>query len=126
MGDTYERVNDGMIVADGKELANLIIDCELLLIWKRSKTVKKYLQGCREEGDKVDEAWGGSTREIKDKVTVMKKIIDEGDKVTVESMKKLNDEIKKVVDGKLKQEETNAGKIIEIIDKGSSQVAEME
>ncbi|CAG9330473.1 unnamed protein product [Blepharisma stoltei] len=126
MGDTYERVNDGMIVADGKELANLIIDCELLLIWKRNKTVKKYLQGCREEGDKVDETWGGSTREIKDKVTVMKKIIDEGDRAAIEKIKKLNDEIKKVTDEKLKDDETNLGKIIEIIDKGSSKVEEMD
>ena len=33
MGDTYERVIDGMIEADGKELNSLILEQEQLLFW---------------------------------------------------------------------------------------------
>lgn len=37
MSDTYERVSNSMIEADGKELNSLIIEQEKMLYWRRLK-----------------------------------------------------------------------------------------
>lgn len=36
MGDTYDRVRDGLVIADHKEMASLILEVETLLFWRRN------------------------------------------------------------------------------------------
>lgn len=46
MGDTYDRVQTGMEVADAKELTQLIIEIESIMFWKRKNCEAKYLHYC--------------------------------------------------------------------------------
>lgn len=41
MTDTFERVTNEMIVADGKELNLLILEQEEFMVWKRKKNVEE-------------------------------------------------------------------------------------
>lgn len=43
MSDTYERVSNGMVEADGKELNSLILEQENMLFWNRNQKSKSYL-----------------------------------------------------------------------------------
>ena len=42
MGDTYDRVQEGIQVADYLELTEMIIECEELMFWKREKGKPTY------------------------------------------------------------------------------------
>jgi WD40 repeat protein len=46
MGDTYDRVQAGMEVADAKELTLLIIEIESIMFWQRINREAKYLHYC--------------------------------------------------------------------------------
>ena len=42
MGDTYDRVQEGIEIADGLELTSMIVECEQLLFWKRNVVKPTY------------------------------------------------------------------------------------
>jgi len=44
MSDTYERVTNGMVEADGKELNALIIEQEQIMFWNRDKKESSHMQ----------------------------------------------------------------------------------
>lgn len=46
MSDTYDRVQDDQVVADCKEMAELIIQAEGMLFWKRNFNKKSFIQRC--------------------------------------------------------------------------------
>ncbi|OMJ74992.1 hypothetical protein SteCoe_25949 [Stentor coeruleus] len=46
MSNTYKRVNKQVVIADSKELAGMILECELIFFWNRNKTFKHYLHIC--------------------------------------------------------------------------------
>lgn len=46
MGDTYDRVQNSFLVANMHEIADVILEYESLLFWKRTRTKKMYFQVC--------------------------------------------------------------------------------
>ncbi|CAG9319878.1 unnamed protein product [Blepharisma stoltei] len=46
MGDTYERVNDEMVVADIQAMVSMIIEYETMVFWRRNSGQRMYLQLC--------------------------------------------------------------------------------
>ena len=66
MSDTYDRVQESVEVADGKELAEMVLEVEIFMFWNRKKQVYKYLQMCEEEDyDEGGDHWLGKVRELK-------------------------------------------------------------
>jgi len=66
MGDTYDRVQNSFLVANMHEIADVILEYESLLFWKRNKTKKMYFQGCTVfEKEYVQDSWQGKVRELK-------------------------------------------------------------
>jgi WD40 repeat protein len=51
LSDTYARVNEYQIIADGKELANMIMEVELMLFWRKKMDTKEFIHVCRDESD---------------------------------------------------------------------------
>lgn len=74
MGNTFNRVNSHLIVADGKELAGMILEGELIYFWKRNNKDRRYLHVCAEQNvhQNHDETTEILER-IKKKVTLMVK-----------------------------------------------------
>ena len=46
MGKSFATVNSNLLVADGKEMAGMILEGELAYFWNRSKTTKHHLHVC--------------------------------------------------------------------------------
>ena len=47
MSDTFKRVNSQSIIADNRELAGMILEAELILLWKRKDNHRDYLHLCK-------------------------------------------------------------------------------
>ncbi|CAG9315429.1 unnamed protein product [Blepharisma stoltei] len=73
IGDTHDRVQEGLEVADNKELAEMILEMETLLFWNRNVKTNIYLQTCMEDVIVEGQNWYGKVREIK---LVLKQIKD--------------------------------------------------
>jgi DnaJ-domain-containing protein 1 len=67
LGNTYGRVKENAVVADLLELAEMIIETESILIWRRSDNNKDYVQICA-SAEKIED------NEIKDFGAQVKKI----------------------------------------------------
>jgi hypothetical protein len=46
MSDTYARVRENSSQADSIELTNMLIDVEIMMVWKRGQNIKKYFFLC--------------------------------------------------------------------------------
>ncbi|OMJ91045.1 hypothetical protein SteCoe_6513 [Stentor coeruleus] len=53
LSDTYERVSEDEVIADGQELAGMIIEIETLMFWARGNNRKTFLHFM--EDDNVDD-----------------------------------------------------------------------
>lgn len=106
MSDTYARVNEGIVVADSKELTEMITDCELLLFWKRKGKSKRYLQVCNEEGSKEGSSWGGTVREIKKQIEVMKENLEINNQTALSKIGELAAKIEEL-DTKIQTDQKN-------------------
>jgi hypothetical protein len=64
IGDTFDRVQSIMVIADMKELCEMITEIESLLYWRRGQGMKKYLQICnsRLSEEQKEESWEGKIR----------------------------------------------------------------
>ena len=70
MSDTFARVKEGKITADSRELANMILEVEGIMGWKRLKNDKFYLKLVCENNslDIQDKSLTGKLKSLKDKV----------------------------------------------------------
>lgn len=69
IGDTFDRVQSEMIIADMKELCEMIIEIENLLYWRRSAGMKTYLQICTtKQSEEIDNQWEGKLRVMEKKL----------------------------------------------------------
>lgn len=57
MSDTYERVSNTMIEADGNELNSLILDQEKMLFWNRDKHQTSFLHWAVYADSSNSEKW---------------------------------------------------------------------
>jgi hypothetical protein len=57
MSDTFERVNNSMVEADGKELNSMILEQENMLFWNRSANERTHLHWAHYTDSSDGEAW---------------------------------------------------------------------
>ena len=71
LGDTFDRVSEKTVVADCKELAGMVLECELFFFFNKSKKNKSYLHICEglKDSYKTDDSM---LRKIKDKMKTLK------------------------------------------------------
>jgi hypothetical protein len=74
IGDTFERVQSTRVVADMKELCEMVIEVERLLFWRRNNDQKHYIHICnsKEDDEQPDEAWEGLIIELDKKLSFVK------------------------------------------------------
>lgn len=70
IGDTFDRVQSTMVIADMRELCEMIIELESMLYWKRESGTLQYLQLCnsRESEELIEDQWEGKIRQLDDKL----------------------------------------------------------
>ncbi|OMJ94849.1 hypothetical protein SteCoe_1872 [Stentor coeruleus] len=49
LSDTYTRVKDMQIIADGQELASMVVEVEMMLFWRSKLNEKQYVHLCRDQ-----------------------------------------------------------------------------
>ena len=49
MSDTFKRVNNQSIIADNREFAGMILEAELILLWRRKDNCRDYLHLCKSQ-----------------------------------------------------------------------------
>lgn len=76
MGDTFDRVQEKMTEAGGKILAELILEIETLMIWRRDTGSKSYFTACVFDSvNENNDIWQG-------KISRLTKKIENSDKLT--------------------------------------------
>lgn len=63
LSDTYARVNEMQMIADGKELASMVMEVEMMMFWRKTLNKKEFVHVCRDE----------SNEEIVDSVVILGK-----------------------------------------------------
>lgn len=51
LSDTYSRVKDNLQIADGKELAKMIMEVEMMMFWRQGYKGREFIHICRDEND---------------------------------------------------------------------------
>ncbi|CAG9323396.1 unnamed protein product [Blepharisma stoltei] len=109
VGDTHDRVQESLEIADNMELAEMILEVETLCFWKRNVKDDTYLQICLEDEYGEGAGWAGKVRELK---VMMKGIKEAQAKAAVQSseeVKEIREQIfqieKSVMDDNLKLKE---------------------
>jgi len=94
MGDTYDRVQDGREISDLKELAEMVLEAETLLYWKRGLGQALYIQvlGEQEQTHEVD-TWLGKVRELKLRLVAIHKSINNVSSSHANDLKRLEDKV---------------------------------
>ena len=64
MSDTYERVSNSMVEADGRELNSLIIEQEQILMWNRHVGQREYLQWVVYADNSSRNKWEGKVKAL--------------------------------------------------------------
>lgn len=93
MGDTYDRVRDGLEVADHKEMAECIFEIECLLFWRRDKADWKYIHQVttEENSENLENEWSGKIRAITNSVHSL----DTKSKLTRKSVERIEEMLAK-------------------------------
>jgi hypothetical protein len=100
IGDTFDRVQQGIAVADLKQLGFMIYEIESLMFWRRNRKETVYMQRlCPKHGEKNEEVvWDGKLREIKNAVTHAGSKIQGSVKNLAEKTDSVMNELKKKTD----------------------------
>ena len=73
MSDTYSKVQENSSIADSIELANMLIDVESIMFWKRSQNIKQYYFICEHSGElEANEGIQYKIKKIKQVITGVK------------------------------------------------------
>ena len=90
MSNTFKRVNKQTIIADSKELANMILEGELFYFWNRKKTDKHYIHICSssKSNPKLDDK---NYRKLKNQIS----LLEGNQKVILDEIIGLREEMKK-------------------------------
>lgn len=113
LGDTFSNVQDNMIVADKKELAEVILDIESLMYWRRKFNLKSFIQICSEEESEKMDTWNGKTRELKERLLDMKEAISSSGVKMIDTVTTLCDSFEKLDNayrGKVKDDSIGVAK----------------
>lgn len=85
IGDTYDKVQNYREIADRKEMTEIILEIENLVVWKRKQNVKRFIHFMSMDclSDDKDN-WQGKVREIQEKMVGIETLVKD-QKVLVES-----------------------------------------
>mmetsp|Transcript_14505 Transcript_14505/g.14597 ORF Transcript_14505/g.14597 Transcript_14505/m.14597 type:complete len:211 (+) Transcript_14505:2937-3569(+) len=81
LGDTFDKVQENLEIADFTALAEMILEIETLLFWKRGIKELAYFQLCAEDAIKGGEDWAGKVRELK----LLVKLMQDGQTKAIQS-----------------------------------------
>lgn len=69
IGDTYDKVQTFKVIADRRELAEIILEIEELMIWKRKVNADRYLHMvCSDSKVDNEGSWEGRVRELQNTI----------------------------------------------------------
>lgn len=116
IGDTFERVQSTRVVADMKELCEMVIEVERLLFWRRNNDQKHYIQICnsKEEDEQPEEAWEGLIIELDKKLTFVKDNIIKYQERNQDKLKDIQDYLNSTVPSIQKQLESQGEMLKEL------------
>lgn len=80
MGDTYDKVQDRIAVADSKEIIDMLLEIEQVMWWRLSRNESQYLHICNDFGEKMEDkilGWEGRIRSIKQVIVKIEKKVRE-------------------------------------------------
>ncbi len=105
LGDTFDRVQSTKVIADMKELCDMVIELESLLYWRRELGGRQYLQSCnsKEYEEVSEDQWEGKVRELDNKlVSILDKVstIDGSNKTIVSKLESLQKSIDALTNAK--------------------------
>ena len=85
MGDTYDRVQQDIVVADLKEIASQLYDIESVMFWRRNKGRPRYFQICTygegmSDSMSMDDIWEGKVRQVTKAIAGLEQRIQENTK----------------------------------------------
>jgi WD40 repeat protein len=85
MGDTYDRVQQDIVVADLKEIASQLYDIESVMFWRRNKGKPRYFQICAysegmSDSISMDDIWEGKVRQVTKAIAGLAQLIQENTK----------------------------------------------
>lgn len=92
LSDTYKTVNINRVIADSQELANMILEVETLLFWKRNQNYKKYIHIVENDSveDLEDTEYDTTVEKMKRKIIKIRKDFYRSDK----TMENFTNEVK--------------------------------
>lgn len=65
IGDTYDKVQAFRDIADRREMAEMVLEIEYLMVWKRNLDVKRYLHlVSSDNSENMEDVWQGKVREL--------------------------------------------------------------
>ena len=77
LGNSYDKFTTEAEEIGNREMADLVIEIETMMFWKRNQSKKQYLQVCDEtKSEKLSDNWGGKMKAIQncvDKIMVNSK-----------------------------------------------------
>jgi WD40 repeat protein len=84
IGDTYDKVQNYREIADRKEMTEIILEIENLVVWKRKENIKKFIHFMSMDRlSDEKENWQGKVREIQEKMAGIEGLVKD-QKVLVE------------------------------------------
>jgi WD40 repeat protein len=91
MGDTYDRVQQDIVVADLKEIASQLYDIESVMFWRRKKGRPRYFQICAysegmSDSISMDDVWEGKVRQVTKAIAELGQLIQENTKPVNEEL----------------------------------------
>jgi hypothetical protein len=110
IGDTFDRVQSEMVIADMKELCEMVIEIENSLYWRRNAGSKQYLQLCTtKQKEEIDVQWEGKLREIEKRMISLGQTITKIDQKNEMRFDALDTSVKSVLEMLKNQGGTDTG-----------------
>ena len=77
IGDTYDKVQAYRQIADRREMAQIILEVEYLMIWKRNENKKSFIHLLKEDSlNEEEESWQGKVKELQDFIGTIRESVD--------------------------------------------------
>jgi hypothetical protein len=87
LSDTYSRVKENQVVADGKELTKMILEVEMMMFWRKDDDCKRIIHFVRDENDEEVEDYTLIAMKFKN----MNKLCDEYETTLEAESKKIQE-----------------------------------
>lgn len=76
IGDTYDKVQAFRDIADRREMAEMVLEIEYLMVWKRNLDVKRYLHlVSSDNSENMEDVWQGKVRELQTRMVSIEVVL---------------------------------------------------